>query len=139
MKYLLDTCLISELVKKEPNSSVVRWLDAQDEQSFFLSVLTLGELKKGISKLPSGAKRDKLQAWAEHDLIERFTGRIIDIDLDPALFWGKLQGETEQKGESLPVMDSLIAATAMAHGLIVVTHNVTDIERCRVRVFNPWV
>jgi predicted nucleic acid-binding protein len=139
VKYLLDTCLISELVKKEPNSAVVRWLDEQDEQSLFMSVLTLGELQKGISKLPAGARKDELQAWAGHDLVERFTGRIIDIDLETALFWGKLQGESEQKGERLPVMDSLIAATATAHGLVVVTRNVKDIERCRVRVCNPWV
>lgn len=138
MKYLLDTCLISELVKKEPNSTVVSWLDEQEEQCLFLSVLTLGELQKGISKLPTGARRDELQAWAEHDLVERFTGRIIDIDLETALFWGKLQGESELKGERLPVMDSLIAATATVHGLIVVTRNLKDIERCRVRVCNPW-
>lgn len=138
MNYLLDTCLISELVKKEPNSAVVSWLDEQDELRLFLSVLTLGELQKGISKLPAGARRDDLQAWAEHDLVERFTGRIIDIDLETALIWGKLQGESEQKGEKLPVMDSLIAATATVHGLIVVTRNIKDIERCRARVCNPW-
>jgi predicted nucleic acid-binding protein len=138
VKYLLDTCLISELVKKEPNPAVVSWLDEQDEQNLFLSVLTLGELQKGISKLPAGARRDELQAWVEHDLVERFTGRIIDIDLETAQFWGRLQGESEQRGESLPVMDSLIAATATVHGLIVVTRNAKDMERCRVRVCNPW-
>ena len=138
MNYLLDTCLISELVKKEPNSAVVSWLDEQDEQTLFLSVLTLGELQKGISKLPAGTRRVELQAWAEHDLVERFTGRIIDIDLETAQFWGRLQGESEQRGESLPVMDSLIAATATVHGLIVVTRNIKDIERCRIRVCNPW-
>lgn len=139
MNYLLDTCLISELVKKEPNSAVVDWLDEQDEQALFLSVLTLGELQKGISKLPIGTKRDELQVWAEHDLVERFAGRIIDIDMETALFWGKLQGESEQQGEKLPVMDSLIAATATVHGMIVVTRNVRDLERCRARVHSPWV
>ena len=138
MKYLLDTCLISELVKKAPNAAVVSWLDKQDEQTLFLSVLVLGELQKGISKLPAGARKDELQAWADHDLVERFSGRIIAIDLESALLWGKLKGESAQKGESLPVMDSLIAATAAAHGLIVVTRNVKDIEKCRTRVCNPW-
>ena len=138
MKYLLDTCLISELVKKEPNPAVINWLDAQDEQNLFLSVLTLGELAKGIQKLPSGTRRDELRAWAEQDLVERFKGRIIAIDLEAALYWGILQGESEAKGETLPVMDSLIAATASAHGLIVVTRNIKDMERCRVRVCNPW-
>lgn len=138
MKYLLDTCLISELVKKVPNSAVVGWLDTQDEQSFFLSVLTIGELQKGISKLSDGTRKDELQAWVEHDLTLRFMGRIIDIDLETVLIWGRLQGEVEQKGVTLPVMDSLIAATAKAHGLVVVTRNVKDIERCQVRVCNPW-
>ena len=136
MKYLLDTCLISELVKKEPNQAVVSWLDEQDEQKLFLSVLNLGELQKGISKLPDGTKKDELQAWVALDLVERFTGRILELDLETALCWGKLQGEAEQAGE--PVMDSLIAATATAHGLVVVTRNVRDIERCKVRVCNPW-
>lgn len=138
MKYLLDTCLISELVKKEPNPAVVSWLDEQDEQKLFLSVLNLGELQKGISKLPDGTKKDELQEWVALDLVERFTGRILDVDLETSLCWGRLQGKAEKTGEKLPVMDSLIAAAAAAHGLVVVTRNVRDIERCGVRVCNPW-
>jgi predicted nucleic acid-binding protein len=138
VKYLLDTCLISELVKKEPNPGVVNWLDEQDEQTLFLSVLNLGELQKGISKLPDGTKKDELQAWIGLDLVERFAGRILDIDLETAICWGRIQGEAERAGEKLPVMDSLIAATAAAHGLVVVTRNVRDMERCGVRVCNPW-
>ncbi len=138
MKFLLDTCLISELVKREPNPGVVNWLDGQDEQTLFLSVLNLGELQKGISKLPDGTKKDELQSWIGLDLVERFTGRILDIDLETALCWGRIQGEAEQTGLKLPVMDSLIAATAAAHGLVVVTRNVRDMERCGVRVCNPW-
>ena len=138
MKYLLDTCLIYELVKKEPNPGVVNWLDEQDEQTLFLSVLSLGELQKGISKLPGDTKKGELQAWIGLDLVERFTGRILDIDLETALCWGRIQGEAEKEGLKLPVMDSLIAATASAHGLMVVTRNVRDLERCGVRVCNPW-
>lgn len=138
MKYLLDTCLISELLKKVPNPAVVSWLNDQDEQSLFLSVLTIGELQKGISKLLDSARKDELQAWVEHDLALRFTGRIIDTEIEAMLIWGRLQGESERNGERLPVMDSLIAATAKTHGLVVVTRNVKDIERCQVRVCNPW-
>lgn len=138
MKYLLDTCLISELVKKVPNPAVVRWMDEQDEQNLFLSVLNLGELQKGISKLTDGAKKDELQAWVALDLVERFDGRILEVDLDTALVWGRLQGETERSGEKLPVMGALIAATAAAHGLVVATRNVRDMERCGVRVCDPW-
>ncbi|MDD2365710.1 MAG: type II toxin-antitoxin system VapC family toxin [Desulfuromonadaceae bacterium] len=138
MKYLLDTCLISELVKKMPNSAVISWLNEQDEQNLYLTVLTIGELQKGISKLPDSNRKDELQSWVEHDLTLRFTGRIIDINMEVVLIWGKMQGESENDGRTLPVMDSLIAATAIAHGMVVVTRNVKDIERCQVRICNPW-
>lgn len=138
MKFLLDTCLVSELVKKEPNPKVIAWLDERDEQSLFLSVLTIGELQKGISKLADSARKEKLQNWIEHDLADRFEGRILGLGLETALAWGKLQGEAEQKGEKLPVMDSLIAATATAHGMFVVTRNTGDLGRCRAKVFDPW-
>lgn len=138
MKYLLDTCLISELVKKEPNPAVVAWLDQQDEQSLFLSVLALGELQKGISRLPDSAKRDALQAWVSHDLVERFSGRMLGVDQATALYWGRLQGEAECRGEKLPVMDALIAASAAVHGMLVVTRNAKDLERCGAQVCNPW-
>jgi len=138
VRYLLDTCLISELVKREPNPAVVSWLEEQNEQTLFLSVLNLGELQKGVSKLTDGAKKDELQSWVTLDLVERFAGRILEIDLDTAICWGKLQGEAEQAGEKLPVMDALIAATALAHGLVVVTRNEKDMERCGVSVCNPW-
>jgi predicted nucleic acid-binding protein len=139
VKYLLDTALIIELVKKEPDTAVVRWLDEQDEQNLFLSILTLGELQKGISKLPVGSRKAELQTWVTVDLVERFTGRIIDLDLETALFWGKMQGESELKGDKLPVMDSLIAAVATVHGLVVVSHSDMGLSRCRVRIFDPWI
>ena len=138
MKYLLDTCLISELVKKEPNPAVLAWLDVQDEQSLFLSVLNLGELQKGVNKLVDGAKKDALDAWLRHDLVERFNNRILPVDQETALYWGRLQGGAEQKGEKLPVMDSLIAATAAVHSMLVVTRNTKDLERCGAQVCNPW-
>lgn len=138
MKYLLDTCLISELVKKEPNPAVLAWLDAQDEQTLFLSVLNLGELQKGVNKLSDGAKKDTLDAWLRHDLVERFSNRILAVDQETALCWGRLQGEAERKGQKLPVMDSLIAATAAVHGMLVVTRNTKDLERCGAQVCNPW-
>ncbi len=138
MKFLLDTCLVSELVKKEPNLRIVSWLDECDEQGLYLSVLTVGELQKGVSKLPAGIRKENLQMLIEHDLAERFKGRILELDMDTSLTWGKLQGEAEQRGEKLSVMDSLIAATAITHGLIVVTRNLKDLERCQAKVFNPW-
>ncbi|GIO11218.1 ribonuclease VapC [Cohnella xylanilytica] len=138
MKYLLDTNVISELVKKEPNPSVLNWIDERDEAALFLSVITFGELQKGICKLSDKSRTERLQAWVDRDLTNRFEGRILPLDLDIFFTWGKIQGESEKSGTPLPVMDSLIAATAIAHNLTVVTRNVKDIERCQASVYNPW-
>ena len=138
MKYLLDTCLISELVKKSPNASVLGWLDKQDEDQLYLSALTVGELQKGISKLADARKKEELQIWLSSDLVSRFERRILNIDTEVAVRWGELIGEAERRGKRLPVIDSLIAATAAVHNLTVVTRNTGDLEKCAVRVLNPW-
>ncbi len=138
MKYLLDTCVISELVKKEPHPAVISWLDAGDESKMYLSVLTLGELIKGITKLPDGEKRENLQSWVSNDLSVRFGQRLVEIDAEIARAWGTLLGEAERRGEKLPVVDSLIAVSASVHDLVVVTRNGQDMARCQAEVFNPW-
>ena len=138
MKYLLDTCLISELVKKSPNASVLGWLDKQDEDQLYLSALTIGELQKGISKLADARKKEEFQIWLSSDLVSRFERRILNIDTEVAVRWGELIGEAERRGKRLPVIDSLIAATAAVHNLTVVTRNTGDLEKCAVRVLNPW-
>jgi len=138
VKYLLDTCLISELVKKSPNASVLAWLDRQDEDQLYLSALTIGELQKGISKLADARKKEELQIWLSSDLVSRFERRILNIDTEVAVRWVELIGEAERRGKRLPVIDSLIAATAAVHNLTVVTRNTGDLEECAVRVLNPW-
>jgi toxin FitB len=138
MKYLLDTCVISELVKKEPHPTVIRWLDGCDESRIYMSVLTIGELMKGIAKLADGDRRERLQSWVTNDLAVRFEQRLVEIDMEVAWAWGMMLGEAERRGEKLPVIDSLIAATANVHSLIVVTRNVQDMVRCQAKVFNPW-
>lgn len=138
MKYLLDTCVISELVKKEPNPAVIRWLEGCDESMIYMSVLTIGELMKGIAKLADGDRRERLQSWVTNDLAVRFEPRLLEIDTEVAWAWGMMLGEAERRGEKLPVIDSLIAATANVHNLIVVTRNVQDMVRCQAKVFNPW-
>ncbi len=138
MKYLLDTCFLSELIKRRPNPNVLRWLDKQDEDQLYLSVLTIGELQKGIGKLPDIARQEELQAWVDNDLAIRFEGRILPIDTEVASQWGILLGKTEKAGKKLPVIDSLIAATATVHNLTVVTRNTKDLEKCQAQAFNPW-
>ena len=138
MRYLLDTCVVSELTKVKPSPHVVEWVDRQSETNLYLSVITLGELRKGIHRLPSSEKRKRLQLWLESDLMQRFAGRWLDITPEVADRWGQLAAEQEKNGKVLPVLDGLIAASAWVNGMTVVTRNVNHIESVKVAVFNPW-
>jgi toxin FitB len=136
--YLLDTCCVSELIRPNPDSGLISWFENTDESVMHLCVLTVGELEKGIAKLTASARRGRLEAWVRNDLAERFRGRVISIDEAVASKWGKLVGEAERSGSPLPVIDSLLAATALSHQLMVVTRNLGDFERCGARCLNPW-
>lgn len=138
MSYLLDTCVISELVKKSPRQQVINWVESQQESTLFVSALTIGELEKGIAKLPATARKARLTTWVRRDLAARFVGRLLPIDPRVASRWGMMTGEAERRGVPLPVIDSLIAATALVHDLQVVTRNVEDFERCGALCLNPW-
>ena len=139
MKYLIDTCLISELTKSEPNKKVVDWVLNENETNFYVSVLTFGELYKGIEKLPESKKKEELRIWIENKLKNRFQNRIIGIDINISTIWGKIQCIAEKKGRPMPAIDSLIAATGIVHDLIVVTRNISDMEQSGVKLFNPWL
>ena len=139
MSWLLDTCVISELVRPRPKASVVSWVRERDEDELFLSVITIGELEKGIARLPDSAKRVALEQWVRRDLADRFRDRLLVIDSGVAARWGALVGVSEARGQPLTVIDSLIAATSLQHDLIVVTRDTGDLERCGARCFNPWV
>jgi len=139
VSWLLDTCVLSELVRPRPKASVVRWIGERDEGDLFLSVITIGELEKGIAKLPDSTKRATLEQWVRRDLADRFRGRLLVIDAGVAARWGALVGVSEARGQPLPVMDSLIAATSLQHDLTIVTRNTDDLERCGARCFNPWI
>ncbi len=138
MNYLLDTCVLSELTKKNPDQSVKTWIINRHETSLFISVLVLGEIQKGISKLEPSKKRAELQTWLTHELKQRFAGRILDITEKTSYVWGNIQAKTEKKGQKVPAIDCLIAATAIEHSLIVVTRNTIDIEKTGVEIYNPW-
>jgi predicted nucleic acid-binding protein len=138
MNYLLDTCVISELIKNQPKLSVVEWISKIDETNLFISVLTIGEIHKGIEKSPTSKKKDKLHKWVNIDLKERFNNKIIDIDIHTATTWGKVQAKSELLGLALPAIDGLIASTGMAHDLIVVTRNTKDMEKSGVTLLDPW-
>lgn len=138
MKFLLDTCVISELIKKKPDSKVIIWISDCPEDSFYLSVLTIGEIQKGISKLSDKNRKKRIQNWLDKDLKNRFADRIIPITLEIALTWGEILAESESKGISIPSIDSMIGATAVAQNLYVVTRNEKDIKKTGARVINPW-
>ncbi|OGA62966.1 MAG: recombinase [Betaproteobacteria bacterium RIFCSPLOWO2_12_FULL_67_28] len=139
MRYLVDTSVISELVKRSPDENVMEWMKRAEEMSLYLSVLTIGELEKGIAKLPASSRRSKLETWVRSDLADRFRERLLAIDGTVAATWGKLAGEAESRGEPLPVIDGLIAATGLAHHLVIATRNIGDFERCGASCFNPWL
>lgn len=138
MSFLLDTCVISELISRTPAASVVEWLDGQDEHHLFLSVITLGEIKRGVDRLPVSRRKDELDSWLHSDLLQRFAGRLVAIDTDVMLEWGALVAKLESEGRILPAMDSLIAATALHNDLSIVTRNERDFQGTGVHVVNPW-
>jgi predicted nucleic acid-binding protein len=138
MKYLLDTNVISELVAKSPHPRVVQWVDSLDPNSVYLSALTIGELRKGIEKLPDSSRRDTLRNWLHDELLVRFSGRILALDVGVMLTWGELTGRLERVGRPLPAMDLLIAALALHHKCSLVTRNEADFLETGVAILNPW-
>lgn len=139
MSWLLDTCALSEYVRKTPAPEVIRWLDEQDEASLFISVISLGEIEKGILKLRASDphRSQKLTAWLGK-VEQRFAGRILPLDTAVLHVWAQIAATAELAGQPLPVMDGLIMATAQCHGLTIVTRNVQDFTPYP-QVFNPWV
>ena len=138
MSWLLDTCALSEDAKKVPVPQVIAWLDEQDETSLFVSVISLGEIEKGILKLRrrSPARSQKLTAWLGK-VEQRFAGRILPLDAASLHVWAQIAAHSELAGQSLPMMDGLLMATAQCHGLTVVTRNMQDFAPYP-QVFNPW-
>ena len=136
--FLLDTNCISEIVRVKPEQRVAEWIEAADESLLYLSVLTLGEIRKGVAGLSPGKRRMQLEAWLEVELRARFSGRILPIDAAVADRWGSLAAEAKRKGTPLSTIDSLLAATALHHNLTIVSRNVSDFTSTQVPVLNPW-
>ena len=138
MSWLLDTCALSEYAKKAPAPEVIAWLDEQDETSLFISVISLGEIEKGILKLRASDRRrsQKLTAWLGK-VEQRFAERILPLDAAALHVWAQIAARSELAGQPLPVMDGLLMATAQCHGLTVVTRNVQDFA-AYPQIFNPW-
>ncbi len=135
MSYLIDTNVISELVRKKPEGKVVRWFSDVPDDALFLSVLTLGELRKGVETLTARARKEKLRLWLEHDLRDWFEDRLLSVDADVADRWGRILADA---GKPVPAVDGLLAATALHHGLRMVTRNENGFRFPGLEVVNPW-
>jgi len=137
VKYLLDTCVISELVKPAPNRKVVDWLNEVSSKALFLSVITIGEIEKGLTKLPDSKKKERLTVWL-NTLLNEYQERILPVDLMVAENWGVLQGNAEMAGTPMSSIDSLLAATTYTHNLTLVTRNESDFVPGITPIINPW-
>ena len=137
MKVLLDTCTVAEIRKPKPDETVVEAVRAIPDEQLFLSVLTVGEIAKGISLLAAGKKRTELTSWLV-GLESQFFERVLPIDVETGRMWGELTARAQKKGQAIAAVDGLIAATALRHGLQVMTRNEGDFKATGVRVINPW-
>jgi predicted nucleic acid-binding protein len=134
LRYLLDTCVLSDLLGGKPSVSLVDWLESEDERDFHISVLTVGQLHGSVAGLASTRRRKRLHAWVDAELRDRFRGRILDVDMAVVRAWGGMGPETF----SLPVTGGLIAATAAAHHLVVVSRDLPDLSESGVEVLDPF-
>ncbi len=138
MSFLLDTNVVSESTKPRPNPGIVAWLAGVEEESVFLSVITLTELRYGVERLAPGRRRKQLDRWLQHDLALRFEGRILPIDALVADACGKLVARTESIGRPIEARDAFIAATAQVHRLTLVTRNTSHFETTVKSILTPW-
>lgn len=136
MNYLLDTNVVSELVKHTPNQAVVEWIDGIKSEKLYLSVITIGEIRKGVAGIQDSRRQEKISQWLEIELPSYFEDRILTIDIKVADMWGQLQ--SKNKAYTLPAIDGLIAATAQVNNLILVTRNKKDFINTPLKIINPW-
>ncbi len=138
MNYLLDTCVLSEYTRRQPNAKVIRWIEGIDEEKFFLSAITIGEIYHGLERLPESRRKTELITWINNELIARFAQRVLSLDAQTMFLRGSLVARMENTGHPMSLMDSLIVASAFQHNLIIVTRNVNDFLPCGIQVTNPW-
>ena len=141
MKYLLDTNIISEFVSKKPNQKVLDYVSSLDENDVYLSVITIGEIRFGIEKLDKEKQKKKIKSlsdWLNNDLMQRFDGRVLDIDMKVMLKWGEINAQLQKIGKPMPIMDSLIASSCLAKEFVLITRNEKDFYSFEIEMVNPF-
>jgi predicted nucleic acid-binding protein len=138
VNYILDTNVISELVAPRPNPKVIAWIQSIDPHQVFLSVIAIGELKKGIEKMPDSGRKEILGQWLREDLLVRFENRLLSINTETMLVWGKLIAQLEATGHPMSAIDSLLAATAAQWQFTLVTRNTAHFDNTGIPLLNPW-
>jgi toxin FitB len=138
MNYLLDTCVLTEFSRRNPDAKVIRWIDSVGEDQLFVSVITIGELQRSIEQLPDSERKNDLMVWLNEGLKERLKLRIVPLETVALTLWGSLTAWKEQNGQPMGVMESLIAATALCNNLTIATNQTEAYERCGAHVVNPW-
>lgn len=138
MTFLLDTMVLSEAAKPTPNEGVRVWLEAQAADDLAVSVLTFGEIQRGIARMPEGKRRRALEKWFGTELVAQFEQRLLAVDLEVAKAWGQFTAEADRVGRPMPTIDGLLLATAHVHSLTLVTRNVGDFVDRGVPILNPY-
>ena len=138
MKYLLDTRLLAELVRAKPEEWVVNWFDILDEDEVCLSLLTIGEIIKGIEQFEDPGQKQRMYDWLNNDLLIRFYGRIVPLDMEVIEAWGKITAKMEASGKTISTVDGLTAATVLAKDLVLITRDVNIFTETGIQVSDPW-
>lgn len=137
MKYLLDTCVLSEMIKSEPNPAVLAWVNARSDPDLFTAAMVLAELHRGVAKLPVSRRRQDFSAWLIK-LQVAFDTRVLPFTVETAEHWAAMCARAEGMGKTIAAFDSIIAACALENGLALVTRNVQDFAFASVLIVNPW-
>jgi predicted nucleic acid-binding protein len=138
VKFLLDTNVVSEWVRPQPDRNVISWLAEVDEDRVFISVISFAEIRRGVEMLMAGRRRERLANWLAEELPLRFEERILDIDPRVAETWGVVMARGQKIGLTLGSMDAFVAATAEAHRLTLATRNVKDFQPLGISLLDPW-
>lgn len=138
MSFLLDTNVVSEEIKPQPDPGVVQWMQDADEERVYITTITVAELRFGVARLPEGRRRRMIENWLTHQLLDRFADRLLPVDATVADAWGRVVAASYAAGRPISILDGFLAATALVNDLTIVTRNVSDFAATGLDLLNPW-